>query len=123
MMKFAQLPAFLLVLASGSAIAAEARELVTAPDAVLCLNADQVDRASSGPAARDHGLMRKLGCLRSPAGVPATLLSGSEGIGSAGTWSVRFRPEGMSGGITLWGRPSSFTLPDGSPLPTVRASR
>ena len=120
MMKLAQLPALLLILASGSAIAAESRELVTAPDAVLCLNADQLGQASSARATRDRNLLRQLGCLRSPAGVPATLLSGSEGVG---TWSVRFRPEGMSDGITLWGRPSSFTEPDGSPLPTVRASK
>ena len=120
MMKRAQIPVLLMFLASGSAQAAEPRELVTAPDAVLCLDAEHLGQASSGRAARDRSLLRELGCLRSPAGVPATLLSGSEGVG---TWSVRFRPEGMSGGITLWGRPSSFTLPNGSPLPTVRASK
>ena len=118
MMKRAQIPVLALILASGAALAAEPQELVTAPDAVLCLNADQLGPATAGRTARDHNLMRKLGCLRSPAGVPATLLSGSEG-----TWSVRFRPQGMSDGITLWGRPSAFTLPNGSPLPTVRASR
>lgn len=120
MMKCPQLPVLLLVLASSAALADEPRELVTAPDAVLCLDADHVGQATSGRAARDRSLLRELGCLRSPAGVPATLLSGSDGVG---TWSVRFRPEGMSGGITLWGRPSSFRQPDGSPLPTVRASR
>jgi hypothetical protein len=34
---------------------------------------------------------------------------------------VRYRPQGMSGGITLWGRPSAFTLPDGTPLQRLRA--
>ena len=51
--------------------------------------------------------------------VPATLLSGAEG---EGIWSVRYRPQGMSGGITLWGRPSAFTLPDGTSLPTLKAA-
>jgi hypothetical protein len=46
------------------------------------------------------------------------LLSKSDG---EGIWSVRYRPQGMSGGITLWGRPSAFTLPDGTPLKSLRA--
>jgi hypothetical protein len=100
-------------------MAAEPRELVTAPDAVLCLRAESVDSASV-TRVRSQDRLRGLGCLKSPAGVPATLLSGSDG---AGIWSVRFRPEGISGGITLWGRPSAFTLPDGTPLPTVKAQK
>jgi len=112
--------ATILVLAAGSASAAEPNELVTAADAVLCLNANSLDRASAGRVARSQERLRDLGCLRSPPGVPATLLSGSEGVG---TWSVRFRPEGMSGGITLWGRPSAFTLPDGTPLRSLRAEK
>jgi hypothetical protein len=114
-----RLSALMLVLAAGSAMAAEPRELATAPDAVLCLRADSVDAASVS-RVRTQDRLRDLGCLKSPAGVPATLLSGSDG---AGIWSVRFRPEGISGGITLWGRPSAFTLPDGTPLPTVKAQR
>jgi hypothetical protein len=46
------------------------------------------------------------------------LLSGSDGVG---VWSVRYRPEGISGGVMLWGRPSAFTLPDGTPLKSLRA--
>jgi hypothetical protein len=114
-----RLSALMLVLAAGSAMAAEPRELATAPDAVLCFRADSVDVASVS-RVRTQDRLRDLGCLKSPAGVPATLLSGSDG---AGIWSVRFRPEGISGGITLWGRPSAFTLPDGTPLPTVKAQR
>jgi hypothetical protein len=114
-----RLSALLLVLASGSAAGAEPRELVTAPDAVLCLDAGSLDQAGSG-AARTQQRLRSLGCLRSPAGIPATLLSGSD---HEGTWSVRFRPQGMSGGITLWGRPSAFTLPDGTPLRSQRAEK
>lgn len=112
--------ALMLVLATGSAAAAEPRELVTAPDAVLCLDAGSLDQAGEGPAARTQNRLRSLGCLKSPGGVPATLLSGSEG---AGLWSVRFRPQGMSGGITMWARPSAFTLPDGTPLRSQRAEK
>ena len=109
----------MLVLVSGSAVAADPRELVTAPDAVLCLDAGSLDQAGDGPAAGAQHRLRSLGCLKSPAGVPATLLSGSAGVG---TWSVRFRPQGMSGGITLWARPSAYTQPDGTPLPSLRAA-
>lgn len=111
------LSTLLLVLASVPAAGAEPRELVTAADAVLCLDAGSL--AGAG-AARTQQHLRSLGCLRSPAGVPATLLSGSE---QTGTWSVRFRPQGMSGGITMWARPSAFTLPDGTPLRSQRAEK
>jgi hypothetical protein len=114
-----------LVLAAGSAAAAEPKELLTAPDAVLCLRADSLHEAGVGHAAKNQESLRRLGCLRSPAGVPATLLRGSDGAGTwvAGTWSVRYRPEGMSGGITMWARPSAFTLPDGTPLRSLRAEK
>ncbi len=115
-----RLSVFMLVLACGAAAAAEPRELVTAHDAVLCLNAGSLDQAGDGPAAGAQQRLRSLGCLKSPAGVPATLLSASE---EAGKWNVRFRPQGMSGGITMWARPSAFTLPDGTPLRSQRAER
>ena len=111
---------FLLVLAGRFRDGGGARELVTAPDAVLCLSAESLDAAGAPKVARSQDRLRELGCLRSPAGVPATLLSGSDGTF---TWSVRYRPEGMSGGITLWGRPHAFTLPDGTALPTLKAER
>ena len=107
----------IFVLATGSALAAEPQELVTAPDAVLCLHARNVDTASFG-RTKNQERLRDLGCMRSPAGVPATLLGDTEAVG---VLSVRFRPEGISGGITLWGRPSAFTLPDGTPLKSLRA--
>ena len=120
----------MLVLAAGSAAAVEPKELLTAPDAVLCLRADSLHEAGVGHVAKNQELLRRLGCLRSPAGVPATLLSGSDRAGAsgastwaAGIWSVRYRPEGMSGGITMWGRPSAFTLPDGTPLRSRRAEK
>jgi len=106
----------ILLVTASSAAAAEPKELATGPDAVLCLNADSL--AGAGRVARSQDRLRDLGCLHSPAGVPATLISGADG---EGTWSVRYRPQGMSGGITLWGRPSAFTLPDGTPLQRLRA--
>jgi len=110
--------ALILTVTAGSAMAAEPRELATAPDAVLCLSADSL--AGAGRVAGSQDRLRDLGCLRSPAGVRATLLSGADG---EGIWSVRYRPQGMSGGITLWGRPSAFTLPDGTPLKSLRAEK
>ena len=112
--------ALILIVTASSAVAAEPKELATAPDAVLCLSGGSL--AAAGRVARgqdrSQDRLRDLGCLRSPAGVPATLLNGAEG---EGIWSVRYRPQGMSGGITLWGRPSAFTLPDGMPLKSLRA--
>jgi hypothetical protein len=112
--------ALILIATAGPAAAAEPKELATAPDAVLCLSADSLPGAGRVAKSQDKGQdrLRNLGCLRSPAGVPATLLSGADG---EGIWSVRYRPQGMSGGITLWGRPSAFTLPDGTPLQSQRA--
>jgi hypothetical protein len=110
----------LMLLVSSSAVAVEPKELATALDAVLCLSADSLDAASASRVAGKQDRLRDLGCLRSPAGVPVTLLSGSDGTG---TWSVRFRPQGISGGITMWARPSAFTLPDGTPLQTKRAEK
>jgi hypothetical protein len=114
-----------LVLAAGSAAGAEPKELLTAPDAILCLRADSLREAGMGHVAKNQEQLRGLGCMRSPAGVPATLLGGSDvtGAWAASTWSVRYRPEGMSGGITMWGRPSAFTLPDGTPLRSLRAEK
>ena len=74
-----RLSVLMLVLACGSAAAAEPTELVTAPDAVLCLDAGSLDQAGDGPAAGAQHRLRSLGCLKSPAGVPATLLSGVGG--------------------------------------------
>jgi hypothetical protein len=113
-------PILLLFLTAVPASAAEPDNLVTGPGAVLCLSADSLEAANLRAVAKSQDRLRELGCLRSPAGIPATLLTGSE---SNFTWSVRYRPQGMSGGITLWARPSAFTRADGTPLPTVKAER
>jgi hypothetical protein len=86
---------------------------------VLCLDAGSLAEVGAFHGAKIQERLRSLGCLRSPAGVPATLINGSE---TGGAWSVRFRPQGMSGGVKLWGRPSAFTLPDGTPLRSLRAA-
>jgi len=104
---------------STTAAVAEPTELVTAQDAVLCLRAESLDAAATHPAAGSQDRLRRLGCLRSPAGVPATLL-GSEG---SVTWSVRYRPQGMSGGVQLWGRPSAFIRPEGDAQPATKSQR
>jgi hypothetical protein len=101
---------------STTAVVAEPTELVTAQDAVLCLRAESLDVAAAHPAADSQDRLRRLGCLRSPAGIPATFL-GSEG---SLTWSVRYRPQGISGGVQLWGRPSSFVRLEGSAQPALR---
>lgn len=122
-----RLSVLMLVLAATPVAGAEpnasAMELVTAPGAVLCLDADSLTRASGGhvvkhPAASQEQL-REIGCLRSPAGIPATRVDAAE---TGGAWNVRFRPQGMSSGVKLWGRPSAFTLPDGTPLRSLRAA-
>ncbi len=113
--------ALLLILAVASATpaAAESTELVTSQDAVLCLRAQDLDAAANHPVGRNPDRLRRLGCLRSPAGVPATLLV-SEG---SMTWSVRYRPEGISGGLQLWGRPSAFTRPESDRQPAAKPER
>ena len=58
------------------------------------------------------------GCLRIEQGIRLTLLDGPK-IG--GPWRIRFYPQGISSGLTLWALPSSFTEPDGSPFLHRRA--
>ena len=109
-----------LFLAAASEAAAEQKELVTAPNAILCLSPDNLDEASVPPIAKDQDLLRGLGCMRTHSGIPTTLLDGPE---TGGSWRVRVRPQGISGGVTMWGRPSLFARPDGSQLRILRAAR
>jgi hypothetical protein len=109
-----------LFVAVASEAAAEPKELITAPHAILCLGPDNLDDANRPPIAKDQNLLRGLGCMRTHSGIPATLLDGAE---TGGSWKVRVRPQGISGGVTMWGRPSSFTLPAGSQLRILRAAR
>ena len=102
----------------GGATAAPAQDMVTAPGAVLCLDPVSVEQATRSELSQ-HSL-RKLHCMRPPAGVPTTLISGSSQLP---VWQVLFKPPGMSGGVRLWARPAAFTAPDGAPVLEQRASR
>jgi len=96
-----------VILSVGTAAAAD-DELVTAPDAILCMTADSLVTASAPPVAKSQIVLRAMGCMRSEAGIPIRLVQNAPD----GTWQVRFYPVGMSGGVVLWGRPSSFKTPD-----------
>jgi hypothetical protein len=55
-------------------------------------------------------VLRAMGCLRSEAGVRTRVVRNTPD----GAWQVRFYPQGISGGVVLWGRPEAFTARDGS---------
>ena len=105
--------AVMLAVASSQA-SAETKELVTADNAVLCLSAGNVGEATRSGRSQDR--LRGMQCIRIHAGIPLTVLDDD----STGPWKIRFRPEGISGGITMWGLPSSFALPDGTQLRSSR---
>ena len=104
--------AFLLVFTATAAQAApEPRELVTAANAILCLSPRDLTQASRPEIAQSQQRLRNLRCMRTEPGIPLTLIEQS-----AAGWKVSFRPQGIPGGIALWGRGTSFTTPDGTPL-------
>jgi len=103
---------FTLFLAAASEAVAEPRELVTAPGAILCLSPDNLDQANVPSIAKTQNQLRGLSCMRTHFGIPTTLLDDSAADGS---WRVRLRPQGISGGVTMWGRPSSFAQADRKP--------
>ena len=102
--------------AFASQASAETKELVTADNAVLCLSAGNVDEATRSGRSQDR--LRSMQCLRIHAGIPLTVLDGDDS--PTGPWKIKFRPEGISGGITMWGLPSWFALPDGTQLRRTR---
>ncbi len=110
----------LIVLAAGAAQAAPPEELVTASDAILCMQAGTLDEASQPDIARNQQRLRGLQCMRTGSGIPLTVIERTH----ASVWKVSFRPEGIPGGVPLWGRVTSFTTPDGEPLiHSTRADR
>ncbi len=113
------LAAFLVFIAMAEAqAAAEPDELVTAANAILCLSARDVDAASAPGVAQSQQRLRGLHCLRTEPGIPLTVLERTQ----AGIWKVSFRPDGIPGGVALWGRVASFAMPDGEPLAQTRAT-
>jgi hypothetical protein len=102
------LPAIVLGLlyGSASAVAETPGDVVTAPDAVLCLDRDNVRTANKPAVARSQIVLRAMGCLRSEAGIPSRMLDRNAGNGPL---RVRFYPAGISTGVVLWALPSAFT--------------
>ena len=92
------------------ASAAEPDELITAPNAILCMSADSLGTATTAPVAKSQVVLRAMGCLRSEAGIRTRVVRNTPD----GAWQVRFYPQGISGGLMLWGRPEAFTSRDGS---------
>ena len=103
-----QLAIICAVLSFGTA-SADQDDLVTAPDAILCLNADSLETATAPPVAKSQVVLQAMGCLRSDAGVRTRMMQAVPG----GLWQVRFYPTGMSGGVVLWGLPSAFSPANG----------
>jgi hypothetical protein len=97
---------------TGAHAAMETRELVTADNAILCLSPGSLHEANRPTVARNQDRLRGLQCLRTGSGIPLTVIERSHDS----IWKVSFRPQGISGGVTLWGRASSFATPDGEPL-------
>jgi hypothetical protein len=100
-----------IVLGVGTAVA-EPDDMVTAPDAILCLSADNLATATRPAVAKSQLVLQAMGCMRSEAGVRTRVMRNTPD----GAWQVRFYPQGISGGVVLWGRPSAFTSPDSARL-------
>ena len=102
-----QLAILCAILGIGTA-SADQDDLVTAPDAILCMSAESLETATKAPVARSQTVLQAMGCLRSEAGIRTRMVQAVPG----GLWQVRFYPAGMSGGVVLWGRPSAFVPAD-----------
>jgi hypothetical protein len=105
---------------------ADQADLVTAPNAILCMSADSLETATAPPVAKSQVVLQAMGCLRSEAGIRTRMVQAAPG----GLWQVRFYPVGISGGVVLWGRESAFVPADGSqarastrPLVAVRTNQ
>src|SRR5688500_10784834 len=107
------LAVIVVILAASSAqVAADTREFVTAANAILCLRPGSLVEANQPEIAQNQNRLRGLRCMRTESGIPLTVIERA----NASVWKISFRPEGIPGGVTLWGRITSFTTPDGAPL-------
>ena len=104
-----RLAIFCAVLSIGAA-SADQDDLVTTPNAILCMSADSLETATALPLAKSQVVLQAMGCLRSEAGIRTRMVQAAPG----GLWQVRFYPAGMSGGVVLWARSSAFVPADGS---------
>ncbi len=84
-------------------------EVTTAPDAILCLNRENVAAANKPAVAKSQAVLSAMGCLRVEAGIRSRLL---DTAAASGPVRVRFYPEGISAGLVLWALPSSFLAAD-----------
>jgi hypothetical protein len=102
-----------------AAMAEPPDELMTAQNAILCVSPDNLDTAHQAAVAKSQLVLRAMGCIRAETGIRTRLLEGSD---VQRPWRVRFYPIGISGGVELWGLPSSFTTPDRpKPLPATKS--
>jgi hypothetical protein len=97
------------VLSIGTA-SADQDDLVTAPNAILCMSANSLETATAPSVAKSQVILQAMGCLRSEAGIRTRMVQAAPG----GLWQVRFYPAGISGGVVLWARPSAFVPADRS---------
>jgi len=109
--KLASLTAIAGALVIGPAAAEVQAELVTAPDAILCVSPENLDVANQRQVAASLTVLRAMGCIRIENGIRTRLLEGAD---VQRPWRVRLYPVGISNGVELWGMPSSFTTPDGA---------
>lgn len=109
--------AILGILASPSISGAE---MLTADNAVLCLDQENAVVARDRAIAKSQAVLRAMGCLKVGAGIRVEVLTASKDD----TWQVRFFPAGISRGIVLWAHASSFaeTRVEQTALATVERS-
>jgi hypothetical protein len=86
-------------------------ELFTAPGAILCIQSDNVPVANDKRIIQHPTVLKRMGCIRSPGGVPIKIVERPD---ADGPWMVRFFPEGISRGVILWGLADAFAAADGS---------
>jgi hypothetical protein len=91
-------------------------ELITAHNAILCVAPGNLNGAYHA-AAKSQRVLQGMGCLRTEAGIRTRLL---DGVALDRPWRVRFYPTGISGGVELWGLPSSFTTLDGLQVVSIK---
>jgi hypothetical protein len=99
----------LIIAATASSAMAEPRELISADNAIFCLNPSNLDKAHRPLNSQQQ--LRGLQCMRTESGIPLTVLDADE---LSGPWQVLLRPQGISQGVTMWALPSSFKAQDGS---------
>ena len=94
----------ILGILTSPAIGAAEPAILTADNAVLCLDQENAAVARDRAIAKSQAVLRAMGCLRVGAGIRVEVLATNEDE----TWQVRFFPAGISRGVVLWAHASSF---------------